>query len=171
MTFLLLNGKLSTQYGKLLLDSAQSYAEFVECCCGGCPCGSSPPDICSSILVTLTNKTGSAVCLPDTFTLVWNGLLWAYVMSGVDPACYLYGDVELNWTFKCGVGGYDFEFDCNGGGPPSGHQGVIASEIVCDPFSITYNFSATSSCLCILDVGPPPTLTCAFGFTATLTCV
>lgn len=157
--------RLLYRYGKLAISK--------KCCCGSCPCGSSPPDLCSSILVTLTNKTGTAVCLPDTFTLVWNGLLWAYVMSGVDSACYKYWNVELNWIFKCGVNGYDFEFDCHneGGTPPSGHQGVIASKIVCDPFSITYNFSATSSCLCILDVGPPPTLTCAFGFTATLTCV
>ena len=94
-------------------------------------------------------------------------------MSGVDVPCYKDEFYELNWIFKCGVGGYDFEFDCNNTGntPPSGHQGVLASVVVCDPFSVTYNFSATSSCLCILDPGPPIVFSCEFSFTATLTCV
>lgn len=162
MSWYLIDGKVLTEGGKIAID---------ETCCCDCPCGSGPPDISITLLATITNKTGSAICLPDSFILRWDGAsLWDNYMTAPtippDPDGEHTCDAgDMYWAFVCGVGGYSLTLDCILGGYQ--HQSVRGAQ-TCVPFRIEFTFvlDDNTGCICLATGGTPD---CIHSFTVVIT--
>lgn len=152
-----------TYQGKHLVRESK-HAASLNCCCGECPCGLGPPDICQTLKVTITNKTGAAVCLPDEFELEFDGEATYLKHFDGSEFCEFWSVGLLDWFFGCGETGYFMHLSCDPGNTENGER-VSQS---CEPFIIVFDFSTgeEGSCVCQNETGEPE---CTHSFRATVT--
>ena len=111
-----------------------TYGTIEECEAG---CGEEPgtidTDCCSNLLpstltVTVSSKTGSCSCLPDSFTIAWDGTKWTTTIPGCSSADF---NLQCTGMSACGnlrISSTGFVF--GGVGPDGGCS--------CDPLSLVY---------------------------------
>jgi hypothetical protein len=91
-----------TDYTDLRLHVTAGYGVQVSCCPGLLP------DV---LTATVTNKTGGAVCLPDSFVLMWRAGLWMSVAQvgacrgAISLSCQTGGGSCASFGLQPGLGG------------------------------------------------------------------
>lgn len=136
-----------------------------EACCCDCPCGDSPPAVCAHLVGSITNKSGSAECLPSAVLLEWDGSNWVGTTTLMgdpcqanNPPCPTQYEHDCSggnilWIFRCSPDGYELDISCSGPGQigvtPVGSQ-------QCQPFVVSFDVVLTSNQDCVYFFEPPP---------------
>ena len=126
------------------------------CCCMPCPVVITccPVGLPSVLHGTVTNRTGTCSCIPDTLTFVWDGVI-----------------LYRSQTFACDAGDMTFTLRCRAGAIDCTGIGLVSSEC---PTMVSVN--PQTGCVCdncnLVDlkyIGVAPTVCCTGTFDVEVT--
>lgn len=114
-----------------------------------CPEGTIETTCCPNLLpetlsVAVSSKTGTCTCLPDSFTMTWNGVTMQWESATPIPGETCFGDPQFSLQCQpvAGTECNDFQFSstvCN-------VTLATTTNCGCDPFSLVYTGITLSSC-------------------------